>query len=211
MISAFLAGAAVVEVTHSGPMVAAAGFLLAPSLDLCDHQALWPFEEGSSPLVASDSAGASDAELAFGKSELVPSDAESLLPAGSAWPFLLQLEEDPGLVAEQSEVELEVLLGHLLCPGTQHQGVEFSAWCRAAWYWEVQVGVARQAVGVAEVVGSVVLAAAGPLELLVWLVSVKAILAADLPRPSSACSPSSFGASGPAADGAEVAVGEACV
>lgn len=121
-----------VGVTHSGPTVAAAGFLLAPSLGLCDRQALWPSGEGSSPLVASDSVGASGAELAFGKSELVPSDAESLLLAGSAWPFLLQLEEDPGLVAEQSEVELEELSGHLLCPGTQHQEVEFSAWCRVA-------------------------------------------------------------------------------
>lgn len=75
----------------------------------------------------------------------------------------------------------------------------------------MQAGAAWQAGVVAEVVGSEVLGAAGLLELLAWLVSVRAILAVDLPRQSSACLPSSFGASGPAAGGAEAAVDGACV
>lgn len=125
MASAFLAAAAEVGATLPGPMVAAAGCLLGPWLDLCDHQDLWSSGEGSSPWVALDSSAALGAELAFGKSEHVPSDAEFLLPAGFAWPFPLQLEEDLELVAEQSEVELEEFPGHLLCPGTPHQEADF--------------------------------------------------------------------------------------
>lgn len=154
---------------------------------------------------------ASGAESAFGRSEPVPSDAGSLLPAGSAWPFPLLLEEDPELVAEVAGVELEESPGHLPCPGTQRWGAEFLAWCRVAYCWEVQAEAARQAGAEAGVVGFVVWGAAGLLELLEWLVWVRVILAAGLPHRSAAYLPSSFGASVPVAGGAEVVVDEACV
>lgn len=47
--SAFLAAAVEVGATLPGPMLAAAEFLLVPSLDLCGHLVLWPSEEGLHP------------------------------------------------------------------------------------------------------------------------------------------------------------------
>lgn len=207
MASAFLA-AAELGVKCPAPMVAAAEFLLAPFLDLYGHQDLCLSVEGSFPLVAS---GASGAESAFGRSEPVPSGAGSLLPAGSAWPFPLLLEEDPELAAVVAEVELEASPGHLLCPGTQRWGAEFLAWCRVACCWEVQAEAVTQVGAEAGAVGFVVSGAAGLLELLAWPVWVRAILAAGLPHPCAACSPSSFGASAPAAGGAGAVADGACV
>lgn len=207
MASAFLA-AVELGVKPPAPMVAAAEFLLAPFLDLYGHQDLFLSVEGSFPLVAS---GASGAESAFGRSELVPSGAGSLLPAGSAWPFPLLLEEDPELVAAVAEVELEVSPDHLPCPGTQHWGAEFLAWCRVACCWEVQAEAVTQAGAEAGVVGFVVSGVAGLLELLVWPAWVMAILAAGPPRPCAAYSPSSYGASAPAAGGAGAVADGACV
>lgn len=155
--------------------------------------------------------GASGAESAFGKSEPAPSDAGSLLPAGSAWPFPLLLEEDPAPVVEVAGVALEESPGHLPCPGTQRWGAEFLAWCRVACCWEVQVEAARQAGVEAGAVGFVVLGAAGLLELSGWLALGRATLAAGLPHRSAAYSPSSCGASVPVAGGAEAAVDGACV
>lgn len=43
-VFAFRAAAAEVVATHLGPMLAAAEFLLIPSLGLCAHQDLWPSE-----------------------------------------------------------------------------------------------------------------------------------------------------------------------
>lgn len=207
MASAFLA-AAELGVKCPAPMVAAAEFLLAPFLDLYGHQDLCLSVEGSFPLVAS---GASGAESAFGRSEPVPSGAGSLLLAGSAWPFPLLLEEDPELAAVVAEVELEASPGHLLCPGTQRWGAEFLAWCRVACCWEVQAEAVTQVGAEAGAVGFVVSGAAGLLELLAWPVWVRAILAAGLPHPCAACSPSSFGASAPAAGGAGAVADGACV
>lgn len=114
-------------------------------------------------------------------------------------------------MAEQSEESLEESLDHRLCPGTQHQEVEFLTCCTGACYWAVQVVAVRQA-GVEAVAGeSEEWVAAGLLELLVWQVLVRAILAVGLLCRSSACSPSVSGASGPAAGGAEAVAGEACV
>lgn len=155
--------------------------------------------------------GASGAELAFGRSEPVPSDAGSPLPAGSAWPFLPLLEEGPELVVEVAGVELEESPGHLPCPGTQHWGAEFLAWCRAAYCWEVLVEAARRAGAEAGAVGFVALGAAGRLESLAWLAWARVILAAGPPHRSAAYSPSSFGASVPVAGGAEAVADGACV
>lgn len=207
MASAFLA-AAELGVSPPAPRVAAAGFPPAPFLDLCDHQDLCLSVEGSFPSVAS---GASGAESAFGRSELAPSDAGSLLPAGSAWPFPLLLEEDPEPVVEVAGVALEESPGHLPCPGTQRWGAEFLAWCRVACCWEAQVEVVRRAGAEAGAVGFVVLGAAGLLELSGWLALGRATLAAGLPHRSAAYLPSSCGASAPVAGGAEVAVDGACV
>lgn len=140
MASAFLA-AAELGGGPPAPTAAAAGSLPAPFLDLYDHRDLCPSVEGSFPSAAS---GASGAEWAFGRSEPVPSDAGSLLPAGSTWPFPLPLEEDPELVAEVAGVELEESPGHLPCPGTQRWGAESLAWCRGAYCWEAQVEAVRQ-------------------------------------------------------------------
>lgn len=207
MASAFLA-AAELGVRLPAPMVAAAEFPLAPFLDLYGHWDLCLSVEGSFPSVAS---GASGVESAFGRSEPVPSGAGSLLPAGSAWPFLLLPEEDPELAAAVAEVELEASPGPLPCLGTQRWGAEFLAWCRVACCWEVQAEAVTQAEAEAGVVGFVVSGAAGLLELSAWLVSARAILAAGPPHLYAACSPSSFGASAPAAGGAGAVADGACV
>jgi len=141
----------------------------------------------------------------------VPSVAGSPLPAGSAWPSPLLLEEDPEPVVEVAAVELEESPGHLPCPGTQHWAAEFSAWCRVAYCWEVQAEAARQAGAEAGAVGFAASGAAGLLELSEWLAWARVILAAGLPHRSAAYLPSSSGASVPAADGAEVAADGACV
>lgn len=207
MVSAFLA-VAELGVRPPAPMVVAAEFLLAPFLDLYGHQDLCLSEEGSFPSVAS---GASGAESAFGRSEPVPSGAGSLLPAESAWPFLLLPEEDPELAAAVAEVELEASPGPLPCPGTQRWGAEFLAWCRVACCWEVQAEVVTQAGAEAGVGGFVVSGAAGLSESSEWLALARAIPAAGPPHPYAACSPSSFGASAPAAGGAGAAADGACV
>lgn len=196
------------EASHPAPKAAAAGSLPAPFLGLCDHQDLWLFVEDSFPWVAS---GASGAESAFGKSEPAPSVVGSLPPSGSAWPFPPLLEEDPELVAGVAGAELEGSPGRPPCLGTQRWGAEFSACCMVACCWEVQAEAARQA-GVEAGAGEfVALWVAGQLELLGWLVLVKATPAAGPPHRSAAYLPSSFGASEPVAGGAEAAVDEACV
>lgn len=112
-------------------------------------------------------------------------------------------------MVEQSEELLEELPDHLPCLGTQDPEVEFLPCYMEACYWEGQTGAAGEAV--VEAVESEEWVAAGLLVLLVWLALERAILVAGLLCQSSACLPSSSGASGPAAGGAEAAADEACV